>query len=172
MKKILSFAVFVLLFGTAAAQKKSVDTRLQDVDKELQQVLDTWKAAGFAVAVVEKNKVVYAKGFGYRDYEKKLSVTPNTLFAIGSCTKAFTSAMLGILREQGKMDLDASPRQYLPGFKFYNDELNDNVIIKDLMSHRTGLPRHDYSWYLFPTTNRDSLVDRIQYQEPFTGVRQ
>lgn len=172
MKKTLSIAVAVLLFGVATAQKKSTDTRLRDVDKELQQVLDTWKAAGFAVAVVEKNKVVYAKGFGYRDYEKKSNVTPNTLFAIGSCTKAFTSAMLGILREQGKMDLDASPREYLPGFKFYNDEMNDNIIVKDLMSHRTGLPRHDYSWYLFPTSNRDSLVDRIQYQEPFTGVRQ
>src|SRR5438046_2569753 len=91
MKKILSIAVAVFLFSVAYAQKKSADTRLQDVDKELQQVLDTWKAAGFAVAVVEKNKVVYAKGFGYRDYEKKLNVTPNTLFAIGSCTKAFTA---------------------------------------------------------------------------------
>ncbi|MGC3943064.1 MAG: serine hydrolase [Chryseolinea sp.] len=172
MKTLFSVSIAMLLLTTAIAQKKSADTRLQDVDKELQSVLDTWKAAGFAVAVVEKNKVVYAKGFGYRDYEKKLPVTPNTLFAIGSCSKAFTSGLLGILREQSKIDFDESPRKYLPGFKFYNDALNDNVIVKDLMSHRTGLPRHDYSWYLFPTHDRDSLVDRIQYQEPFTGVRQ
>lgn len=172
MKKTFCIAVALLLSGTLCAQKKSTDTRLQDADKELQQVLDTWKAAGFAVAVVEKNKVVYAKGFGYRDYEKKLPVTPNTLFAIGSCTKAFTCAMLGILREQGKIDFDASPAKYVPGFAFNNNDMNNNIIIKDLMAHRTGLPRHDYSWYLFPTTDRDSLLDRIQYQEPFTGVRE
>lgn len=172
MKTIFIIAFTLLLVGTACAQKRSNDTRLQDVDKELQQVLDTWKAAGFAVAVVEKNKVVYAKGFGYRDYEKKLPVTPNTLFAIGSCSKAFTCAVLGILREQGKIDLDASPGKYVPGLSFNTGEMNNTIIVKDLMAHRTGLPRHDYSWYLFPTDNRDSLVNRIQHQEPFTGVRE
>jgi len=171
MKIALSFVLAFLIAGVTSAQKKSADTRLQDVDKELQQVLDTWKAAGFAVAVVEKNQVVYAKGFGYRDYEKKLPATPNTLFAIGSCTKAFTAALLGILREQGKIDFDKSPRQYVPGFAFYNNEMNDNIVVKDLMSHRTGLPRHDYSWYLFPTSDRDSLLARVAFQEPFTGVR-
>lgn len=165
MKTIFIIAFTLLLVGTACAQKRSNDTRLQDVDKELQQVLDTWKAAGFAVAVVEKNKVVYAKGFGYRDYEKKLPVTPNTLFAIGSCSKAFTCAVLGILREQGKIDLDASPGKYVPGLSFNTGEMNNTIIVKDLMAHRTGLPRHDYSWYLFPTTDRDSLLNRIQHQE-------
>lgn len=172
MKTFLSVSIAMILFSTVAAQKRSADTRLQDIDKELQSILETWKVAGFAVAVVEKNKVVYAKGFGFRDYEKKLPVTPNTLFAIGSCSKAFTSGLLGILREQSKIDFEESPRKYLSGFKFYNDAMNDNVILKDLMAHRTGLPRHDYSWYLFPTHDRDSLVDRIQYQEPFTGVRE
>ena len=71
MKRILSVTLVVFLSAAAIAQKKTADTRLQDIDKELQQVLDTWKAAGFAVAVVEKNKVIYAKGFGFRDYEKK-----------------------------------------------------------------------------------------------------
>mgnify|MGYP005811221047 CR=1 FL=1 len=172
MKRLLTVTIAALLFGSVSAQRKAADTRLQDIDKELQLVLDTWKAAGFAVAVVEKDKVVYAKGFGFRDYEKKLPVTPNTLFAIGSCSKAFTSGLLGILREQSKIDFDDSPQKYLPGFRFYNDAMNDNIIVKDLMSHRTGLPRHDYSWYLFPTQDRDSLVERIQHQEPFTGVRQ
>jgi CubicO group peptidase (beta-lactamase class C family) len=172
MKRILSVALVVFLSAAATAQKKAADSRLQDIDKELQQVLDTWKAAGFAVAVVEKNKVIYAKGFGFRDYEKKHPVTANTLFAIGSCTKAFTCGLLGNLKEHDKIDFDASPRQYIPGFRFFNDEMNDNIIVKDLMSHRTGLPRHDYSWYLFPTDDRDSLVNRIQYQEPFTGVRE
>ena len=70
MKKLL-FAVFtILLVSPAIAQKKNQDinARLKGIDKELKVVLETWKAPGFAVAVVEKNKIIYAKGFGYRDF--------------------------------------------------------------------------------------------------------
>lgn len=171
MKIILSVLLVILMAEFSNAQKSSPDSRLRDIDKELQMVLDTWKAAGFAVAVVEKNKIIYAKGFGYRDYEKKLPVTPNTLFAIGSCTKAFTSGLLGVLREQSKVDFDKAPREYVPGLSYFNNEMNNEIIVKDLMAHRTGLPRHDYSWYLFPSHDKDSLLNRIQFQEPFTGVR-
>lgn len=169
--------IFVLLFlfalTTGFAQKKTApDTRLAGIEAELQKVLETWKTPGFAVAVVEKNKIVYAKGFGYSDYENKIPVTPNTLFAIGSCSKAFTSSVLGMLRSENKVNFDESPRTYVPELKFFNDGLNSNVVIKDLMCHRTGLPRHDFSWYFFPTDSKDSLIQRIAYQEPFAGVRE
>ena len=173
MKKVYFIVMVVLVSITTHAQKKKIaaDTRLAGIDAELQKVLETWKTPGFAVAVVEKNKIVYAKGFGYRDYENKIPVTPNTLFAIGSCSKAFTSSLLGILKNENKLDLDDSPRKYIPELKFYNSEMDNTITIRDLMSHRTGLPRHDYSWYLFPTESRDSLITRIAFQEPFTGVR-
>ena len=121
---------------------------------------------------MEKNKVVYAKGFGYRDYENKIPVTPNTLFAIGSCTKAFTSSLLGILRNENRVDFDKSPEKYLPELKFFNKEMDNYITIRDMMCHRTGLPRHDYSWYFFPTDSRDSLMGRIQFQEPSAGIRE
>ncbi len=172
--KVIWFLIIVTVmsFQVTAQKKRAVpDTRLNGIDAELQKVLDTWKAPGFAVAVVEKNKVVYAKGFGYRDYENKIPVTPNTLFAIGSCSKAFTSSVLGMLANENKLNLDDSPRKYIPELKFFNSEMDNTITIRDLMSHRTGLPRHDYSWYLFPTESRDSLIGRIAHQEPFTGVR-
>jgi CubicO group peptidase (beta-lactamase class C family) len=174
MKKItLIFGLLLSLISAFGQKSKTVvDKRLVGLDTELQKVLDTWKTPGFAVAVVEKNKIVYAKGFGYSDYENKTLVTPNTLFAIGSCTKAFTSSVLGLLREEKKMDFNESPRKYYPELKFFSSEMDESIIMKDLMSHRTGLPRHDYSWYLFPTESTDSLVQRIAYQEPFTGVRE
>jgi CubicO group peptidase (beta-lactamase class C family) len=149
-----------------------MDKRFSGIDKELEEVLDTWKAAGFAVAVVEKDKIVYAKGFGYSDYENKVPADANTLFAIGSCTKAFTSSIMGILREEEKVDFDESPIKYIPELKFFNSDLDNFVTVKDMMCHRTGLPRHDFSWYLFPTDSRDSLMERIAHQEPFTGVRE
>ncbi len=170
MKQTLLFSfLFVLAFQVFAQDK---DQRWQGLDEELNEILETWQAASFAVAVVEKDKVVYAKGFGYADYDNKVKADENTLYAIGSCSKAFTSSLLGLLREDGKLDFDDSPREYIPELSFYNSELNDLVTIKDMMSHRTGLPRHDFAWYLFPTDSKDTLIQRIAHQEPFTGVRE
>ena len=149
-----------------------MDKRLKGLDKDLNAILEATKAPGFAVAVVDGDKVIYSKGFGYSDYENKVPVDANTLFAIGSSTKAFTSALLGQLRAEDKLSFDDSPIKYIPELKFYNDNLNNKVIIKDLMRHSTGLPRHDLSWYLFPSADKDSLIARIAYQEPFTGLRQ
>lgn len=164
--------VLLLLFFTISysyGQKKSSQDRFSGLDAELEKVLETWKAAGFAVAVIEKDKIIYSKGFGYRDYENKIPVTPNTLFAIGSSSKAFTS---GLLREEKKLSFDDSPIKHIPELRFYNNEMNNLITIKDLMTHRTGLPRHDLSWYFFTTQSRDSLMQRIQYQEPFAKVRE
>ncbi|MBC3847204.1 serine hydrolase [Winogradskyella echinorum] len=148
------------------------DKRLKGIDKQFNSVLESTKAAGFAVAIVEGDKIIYAKGFGYADYENKVPANANTLFAIGSSSKAFTSALLGLLREDEKLSFDDSPRKYIPELEFYNNDMNNQIIIKDLMRHSTGLPRHDGSWYFFQNHNKDSLVARIKYQEPFTGVRQ
>lgn len=147
------------------------DKRLKGVEKELNEILEITKSAGFAVAVVKGNEIIYSKGFGYRDYENKIPVDSNTLFAIGSSTKAFTSSILGQLRKEDKLSFDESPIKYVPDLKFFNDEMNNSIVIKDLMSHRTGLPRHDWSWYVFPTYDKDSLMRRVEFQEPFTGVR-
>ncbi|MBT8253867.1 MAG: serine hydrolase, partial [Bacteroidia bacterium] len=169
MHKIISIAVTVLTIISINGQN---DNRLNGVDKDLEAIMEATMAPGFAVAVVEKDKVVFARGFGYRDMENKIEGDANTLYAIGSCSKAFTSAVLGQLREEGKLSLDDSPIKHIPELRFFDDDLNNNINIRDLMSHRTGLPRHDYSWYLFPTFDKDSLLQRIQYQEPFTGLRQ
>lgn len=169
MKKIILALVSLLTITLTNAQ---IDKRLKGLEKELHQILKETKAAGFAVAIVEGNKIIYSKGIGYRDFENKIPVDGNTLFAIGSCSKSFTSSILGQLRQEDKLSFDDSPIKHIPELKFYNDDMNNNIIIKDLMSHRTGLPRHDFSWYLFPTFDKDSLLQRVEFQEPFTGVRQ
>ena len=169
MKKILITLLTVISISSVFAQQ---DKRLKGLEKELNDILEATQAPGFAVAIIEGKKIIYAKGFGYRDYENKIPADANTLFAIGSSSKAFTSSILGQLRQEDKISFEESPIKYVPDLKFYNDEMDNNIIIKDLMSHRTGLPRHDYSWYLFPTNNKDSLLLRVEHQEPFIGVRQ
>lgn len=172
--KFLLTTISLLMLTLSFAQKKSPAPAdpLASIDTLMERILKERKGAGFAVAVVNQNKILYAKGFGYRDYEQKLPVTPNTLFAIGSCSKAFTSLLIGILEKEGKLDYNKPVREYLPELKFFNNEMNNNITLRDMMCHRTGLPRHDYSWYLFNTNSRDSMLQRIQYQEPTAPLRQ
>lgn len=174
MRKTKLLLAMLFSIGIMHAQNKTTvqDQRLIGLDTALNKLLKQWDIAGFAVAIVEKDKVIYSKGFGYRDYTAKKPVTPNTLFAIGSCTKAFTASLLGILEKDGKLGLDKKALEYLPGLHFFNDNMNNSITIRDMMSHRTGLPRHDYSWYLFTTASRDTLMQRIQYMEPSAGIRE
>jgi CubicO group peptidase (beta-lactamase class C family) len=173
MKSNITNRIFIIaltLISTLAFSQ--TDKRLKGIEKQFSSVLESTKAAGFAVAIVEGDKIIYAKGFGYSDYENKVPADANTLFAIGSSTKAFTSALLGLHREDDKLSFNDNPRQHIPELEFYNDDMNNNIIIKDLMRHSTGLPRHDGAWYYFPSHDKDSLLARIKHQEPFTGIRQ
>lgn len=173
MKKYYALLLGLGLFFTARAQEKPpADKRLAGIDASLSALLQDWHAAGFSVAIVEKNKVIYSKGFGYRDYEQQKPVTPNTLFAIGSSSKAFTCGLVGLLQKDGKVLLDNKIRDYLPDLHFYNDNMDANITVRDMMCHRTGLSRHDYSWYFFNTMARDSMLHRVQYMEPTAGIRQ
>ncbi|MBN7812233.1 serine hydrolase [Algoriphagus sp. H41] len=169
MNKPLLTLLFVLCATLTFAQKR-LDTK--SLEEKLTAIQAATKTVGFSVAIVKGDQVVYAKGFGYSDLENKVPADENTLYAIGSSSKAFTVALLGIMEEEKGLKFTDSPRKYLPELEFHNDELNDQVTILDMVSHRTGLPRHDLSWYLFPTENKDSLLARVKYQEPFTGIRE
>lgn len=168
MKK--SIVVLLILIGAGTIAQPPTDLRLKGLDTFALKVLKDWHAAGVTIAVVEKNKIIYTGGFGYRNLEKKLPVTSNTQFAIGSCTKAFTAALLGMLVKEGKVDLDKPVRTYLPELKFQNEYTNNHATLRDMMCHRTGLPRHDLSWYA-SWASRTELLDRIQYMEPTAELR-
>lgn len=171
MRKLFISILCLLVINCTLGAQKPTDPRLKGLDTFALRLLNEWNAPGVAIAVVEKNRLVYAGGFGFRDAEKKLPVTENTLFAIGSCTKAFTAAVLGMLEKEGKISLDKPVRDYLPELKFKNDYTNKHATLRDMMCHRTGLPRHDYSWYGSSAT-RQELLERIQYQEPSAELRE
>ncbi|MDT0556143.1 serine hydrolase [Patiriisocius hiemis] len=166
--KILPLA-FIFLSTCLFAQTTLDEKKL---DKKLEALQEATQTVGFSVAIVQGNKLVYAKGFGYKDLENKLKVDENTLFPIGSTSKAFTTALLGIMEDEKGLKFTDSPKKYIPELEFYNNDLNNNITIEDMVSHRTGLPRHDISWYLFPTESKDSLLARVKYHKPFTGIRQ
>jgi YD repeat-containing protein len=120
--------------------------------------------------VVQGDKVILLKGYGYRDMEKRLPVTPDTLFGIGSITKSFTVTALGMEMDEGKVDWDKPVRDYLPTFKMIGPVLTEQMIIRDLITHRSGLPRHDMVWYSsdFP---RDNIIRRLQFLETNKPLR-
>jgi len=143
---------------------------LGDFDEFVNQALKDWKVPGVAVAVVQGDKVILLKGYGYRDVEKQLPVTPNTLFGIGSITKSFTVSTLGMEMDEGKVDWDKPVRDYLPAFKMYDPALTEQMTIRDLITHRSGLPRHDMVWYS-SDFSREDIIHRLQYLEPNKPLR-
>lgn len=168
MRKVFVFLIAITALQSTHAQ--TTDKRLAGIDTFINRILTEWKVAGVTIAVVEKNKVIMTKGFGYKDYENKTPVTENTLFAIGSCTKAFTSSLLSFPLKDGKLDFDKPVNQYLPELRFINDELTNTITTRDMMSHRTGLPRHDLAWY-GAKTSRDSLLYIIRFFETTAPLR-
>ena len=125
-------------------------SRTTIIESQITEILKVTQTPGAAVAIVKNDTLFLCKGFGYRNLEKKLNVDKHTLFPIGSSSKAFTAALIGIAQQQELLDLDISPKTILRDLSFFNNEMNLGVTIRDLLAHRTGLPRHDLSWYLFP----------------------
>jgi len=171
-KHILLLPALFLFFQQATGQKTNTDNRFKELDRLVNRILSDWRVSGCAVAVVEKDKVVYEKGFGYRDYENKIPVTPNTVFSIASCTKAFTGQLIGTLVNDGKLDINEPVHNYYPELAFYNDFLTDNITVKDMLTHRTGLPRHDWLTHSKIPLPLDSIVYRIRFLQPSSGFRE
>ncbi|MFD2600262.1 serine hydrolase [Sphingobacterium corticis] len=165
----LFFLTIVMLSASPvnAQEKKAVDWHL--VDSLLEKVRNDYHVGGFSVAVVHKDSVIYSKGFGYRNIEQKSPATSETLYAIGSSTKAFTAGLLGKLFSDS-LSLDDRLIKHLPALEF-QDHRESQLTVRDLMSHRTGLSRYDFSWYLFNTSSRDSLLMRVKHMKPTADIR-
>ncbi len=148
---------------------------LDGFDEWINQALKDFKVPGAAVVVVQGEKIILVKGYGMRDVAKQLPVTPQTLFAIGSITKSFTVTMLGTLVDEGKLDWDKPVREYVPGFRMYDPVATDQMTTRDLVTHRSGLPRHDLVWYSSDFSREDIIMNRLPYlqnSKPFRSTFQ
>jgi CubicO group peptidase (beta-lactamase class C family) len=107
---------------------------------------------------------------GHSDVDEELPVTSRTLFAIGSITKSFTVTALGMLADEGRLEWDEPVRTYMPDFELYDDVASERMTPRDLVTHRSGLPRHDLMWYGSELTRRE-LYERLRYLEPNRDFR-
>ena len=166
----LTVAVALTSSIVVAQQQDSVEARLKGFDSYMDQLMKDWNAPGIGIGIVMGDKLVFAKGYGFRDYGKKLPYTPTTTQPIASNSKLFTAVAVGLLVEEGKLRWDEPIKQFVPSIRFYNDELDRSVTIRDMLSHRTGVTRHDSIWYKSTFTRRE-LWDRLRYLEPTAPLR-
>jgi CubicO group peptidase (beta-lactamase class C family) len=155
---------------TEAEVTAAVEAKLAGLQPYIDKQLGDWKVPGLSVGIVKDGHIVYTRGFGERDREKQLPVTEHTVFPIGSVTKSFTVALLGMLVDEGKFDWDKPIRDYLPDFQVQDEYASAHITGRDLVTHRTGLPRHDAIWYGAPAT-RAQLMRSLRFLEPHNELR-
>ncbi len=143
------------------------------IDATVAHAMKAFQVPGMAVGIVKDGKLVYAKGYGVRELGKPGAVDADTLFQIGSNTKAFTAAALAILVDEGKIQWDGKVIDYLPQFRMFDPYVTREFTIRDLLTHRSGLGMGAGDLMFFPATDftRDEIMHGLRYLKPVSGFR-
>jgi len=162
MKKLFTISLLVLLFASAHSQPLTS----KEIDRIVEQTMQTFDVPGIAVAVVKDDRVIHMKGYGVRSIASGEKMDENTLFAIASNSKAFTSAALGILVDEGKLTWDTKVIDIIPEFRLYDPYVTSDFNIKDLLTHRSGmgLGAGDLMmWPGSPDFTRQDIIHNLRY---------
>ena len=143
---------------------------LDELRQSIKQTLLFWDTPGTAVGIVKDDQTMLCEGFGVRDLSNDSLVTQDTLFPIASSSKAFTAMSVGLLVDEGKIKWDTPVREILPTFKLQDNLATERMTVRDLLTHRSGLPRHDLLWYGSNFT-RQEVFKRLQYLQPTRDLR-
>lgn len=154
----------------ATLSSPSTSAALEGLDAYIETARQTWQVPGAAVVIVKDDKIVYAKGFGVREDGKPGKVDPDTVFAIGSATKAFTAAALGMLVDEKKIAWDGAVHDYLPSFEMDDPYVTRHATVRDLLSHRTGVVTNGNLWY-GSGFDRKEIIRRMRFQTESIGFR-
>lgn len=162
---VLTLALIALVPGRGAAQAP-----FEGFDRYVTEAMALWKVPGLAVSIVKDDEIVYAKGYGVRTLGSDTPVDEHTIFAIGSSSKAFTAASVGMLVDAKKLAWDDPTYRHIPGFELYDSYASHELTVRDLLSHRSGLSRGDLIWY-GSDLSRDEIVRRVRFLEPSWSFR-
>ena len=138
-----------------------MNDRLKLALERAEAQLKEWNVPSAVIAVVKGDEVLFSGGIGHRD-NADLPADAKTLVQIASCTKAFTATALAVLATEGKFDFDKPVSEYIPDFRLNDSYATDHLTMRDFLSHRSGLPRHEYAWYDAGFT-RDELLHNLRY---------
>ena len=160
----------IVFLTIPAALSAQADRRIRDLDTYAAQAVRDWRAPGLALAVVKNGQVVFAKGYGVLELGKPAAVDTQTLFAIGSTTKAMTVMALAMLVDEGKVRWDDPVTKHLPGFQLADPYVTRELTVRDLVTHRAGLPNADFLW-AFNDIPGDEILRRLRYVRPAYSLR-
>jgi len=166
----LALALAVGCVATALPAQATQREPFPGFDDYVRTALVTWKVPGASVAIVRNDSVIYTKGYGLREVGKNATVDERTIFAIGSSSKAFTSATVAMLVDSGKVSLDAPASTYLPNFQLYDPYATKEITVRDLLSHRSGLARGELLWY-GSDYDREEILRRVRWLQPTWSFR-
>jgi CubicO group peptidase (beta-lactamase class C family) len=166
----------LLVFGcvcltSANASERASLRHLKGVEKVIMEAMQDFEVPGIALGIVKDDQIVFTGGFGYRDLEQQLPVTKDTLFGIGSLTKAFTALLIGQLVEADLLKWEDPVVMHLPEFGVHDSYASAHLTIKDLLSHVTGMAPHDVLWFT-PDLTRSSLLHSLHSLSPDCSLRQ
>ena len=162
---VLSFSVALLPRPVVVAQEptkavaaaQDYSSQLAAIEKAIDDKRKELGIPGLSLAIVKDDRLIYLKGLGVKDFERKLPVTPDTRFAIGSASKAFTAMLAVMSADEGKLSLDDSPKKFLPYFTLRDPDAAAKITLRDLLSHRSGLNRTDLAM-VTGVLNREELI--------------
>jgi CubicO group peptidase (beta-lactamase class C family) len=160
------FAALIAAAPPAAAQQGP----LAGLEAYVEQGMRDWGVPGLALAVVKDDSVVFARGFGTRTLGRDEPVDEHTAFASASTTKAFTATAIAMLVDEGKVRWDDPVSLHLPGFRLSDAGLAGELTVRDLLSHRTGLPTSDFLWYA-SGSDTEEIMRRMRFLRPFAPPR-
>lgn len=153
-----------------AAQKAAPPGALAGFDDEVARAVKDWNAVGLAIAVVHNGEIVFEKGYGVRTLGGSDAVDARTLFAAGSTTKAMTAAAIGMLVDEGKLAWDDPVTKHLPWFALKDPYMTREIRVRDLLTHRAGVPNTDQLWYEQPFSARE-VIERVRHADLETSPR-
>ena len=172
---VVAFHVLILVHSLGAQSAKSVASTIPpaDLDTYVANVMNTFEVPGIALAIVKDSKVIIAKGYGVRRLGDPTRVDEYTMFGIGSNTKAFTTAALATLVDEGKLSWDDPVYQRLPGFVMYDPYVSHEMTIRDLLTHRSGMGLGEGDLLFWPpsTYTRDEIIYKLRFMKPASSFR-
>ncbi len=173
MKIFSLIAVITAFLFLSVNAQTDFQQKIDRIDELCNSSLALWNVPGMSIAIVKNGEIVFAEGYGVRDINTKEKVDANTLFSVASNTKTFTATAIGILVEEGKMNWNDKVVDYLPWFKLYDPYVTQNITIRDLLCHRSGLATFsgDLIWYGSNYSRRE-VIERAQYLKPIYGFRE
>ena len=154
----------------AAQSAAPAGNPLAGFDAYIATAVKAWEVPGLSIAVVKGDSIVLARGFGVRTLGSPERVDEHTRFAIGSTTKAMTTAAVAMLVDEGKVRWEDPVTKHVPGFQLYDPYVTRELTVRDLLTHRSGLPGADALWYASPNSF-DDILRRLRYLKPASSLR-